>query len=156
MAEETPQKPRRLWKVIFALSLAMNLAVVGLIAGVGLRSAGGKPPHTFEFGLGPIGQAMTKDQRREMGRQLRTNSDLREFGREQARRMLTGIVEALRAETFDADLLREAMMQADGRRATLQTTAREAFIAQIGEMSLDERSALADRLEEGVKQRRRH
>ena len=148
MAEDTPQKPKRLWKIIFAISLALNVAVLGLVAGIGLRSAGGKPPQSYEFGLGPIGQAMTKEQRRNVGRTLRSNADLHEFGRTRGKRMVSGIVDALRAETFDADALRSAMTGADERIAILQSAARDAFVTQVEAMPMDERAALADRLEE--------
>ena len=156
MAEPAIQKPRRLWKIVFAFSLALNLAVIGLVAGVGFRSAGGKPPQSFEFGLGPIGQALNKEQRRGIGRELRANANLRESGRPGPHGMVSAVIEILRADEFDPVALQVALDQPNERIKALQTAARAAFVAQVSEMSDEDRSAFADRIEESAKRRRRN
>ena len=156
MVEATSKKPRRLWKFAFALSLALNLAVVGLIAGVGLRSAGGKPPQAFEFGLGPIGQALSPEQRRSIARELRSNPDLRGSGRRGQNGMMGAVIEVLRSDNFDPAMLEAALDQPNDRMKSLQAAAKAAFIAHVSEMTEVDRLAFADRIEETTKRRRRN
>ena len=155
MADSSEQKPRRLWKVIFAVSLALNVAVIGVVAGVGFRFAGGKPPQAFEFGLGPIGMALTPEQRREIGRSLRRNPELRELGRSRSDGMIENVLEVLRAETFDPVALDQALAGARERARVLQSAAGAAFVAQVESMTPDERAAFADKLERASQQRRK-
>lgn len=152
MAEAKGKGPSRIWRIVLVLSLALNLAVVGLVVGVGLRAAGGKPPRSVEFGFGVIGQALTQEQRREIGRSLRADPSVRRAGRPN-RVMVEALIEVLRAPVVDEAQLTAALDGASRRAETLQTAARTAFVAQVLAMSDAERLALAERLE-GLSKRR--
>jgi len=59
------QQPRKLWRIVLVISLALNLAVVGVVGGFMVRSSGDKgPPRSFDVGLGPIGRALDREDRR--------------------------------------------------------------------------------------------
>lgn len=146
MVEKAPGKPGKFWKIVLVLSLALNLAVVGLVAGVGLRAAGGKPPRNVDFGFGPIGQALSQEQRRSIGLALRDNPEIRQGVRRGAQ-MIEGLVTALRAPVVDEGALLEALDFGSGRHRAMQDAAKAAFIEEVGRMSEAERLAFADRLE---------
>lgn len=155
MAEQKNPNPPKVWRVVLVLSLAFNIAIIGLVAGVGMRSIGGKPPQNFEFGLGPIGQALTQDQRREVGKRLRQNGEARRAGRGM-KEMVDMLVAALRAPTFDPAAVDAALSASADRASDLQTVAREAFIQELSNMTDAERQDFATRLEEMSPRRRRN
>lgn len=154
MANTEPKQPRKIWRIVLVLSLAMNLAVVGLVTGVGLRSANGKPPQNFELGIGPLGQAMTMDERRNVGVRVRNDSRMKEFGRRGGGRHIESVIEALRAEPYDGQALEAALTLSSQQLVSIQEVAREAFAAEVSMMTDAQRLALADRLEEVRKKRR--
>ena len=67
------QKPQRLWKVIFVISLALNMAVLGVVVGATWRFQGGGPhPAAKVLDSGSIYlRALDKKHRRELGRKMR-------------------------------------------------------------------------------------
>ena len=156
MANEKVQGPRKVWKFLFVLSLALNVAVIGLVVGVGYRFANGKPPQAFEFGLGPIGMALSPQQRREIGRSLRENANVRGMSRPRNDRMTAQVIDALRSEPFDKEVLQQALSSSRERAQLLQAAARDAFIAQVEAMSGDERAAFAERIENATKRRKQN
>lgn len=149
MADGVSQKPRRLWRVIFALSLALNLAVIGIVAGLGLRDMGrGQAPRGFDMALGPVGRALEPADRRAIGDALRDNPALRGDGRAETRQLTQDLVTVLRATPFERDDLADVVATASARADRIQAAARDALIARIAGMSDAERAALADRIAE--------
>ena len=67
------QKPRRLWKVIFVISLALNMAVLGVVVGATWRfQSNGPYPAAKVLDSGSIYlRALDKKHRRELGRKMR-------------------------------------------------------------------------------------
>jgi uncharacterized membrane protein len=150
MAEIDRQKPRRLWRVIFALSLAMNVAVVGVVAGLGAREKGrGVSPRGFDMALGPVGRALSGEDRRAIGEALRRDLAVSRGGRAQSRAMVDEMVAVLRSAPFDAGALAEVVAGASARSERVQSAARAALVLRISQMSDADRLALADRLEQG-------
>lgn len=147
MADTAPAKPRRLWRVVLALSLAMNLAVVGVVVGFGAREKGrGMSPRGFDMALGPIGRALDHDDRRAIGESLRRNPALRGGGRAQARETVNSLVAVLRATPFVEDDLAAVVASVNERSDQVQNAARAALVQRITEMTDVERTALADRI----------
>ena len=107
MTEDKDKKPGGLRPGLRALligSLALNLVIGGLMAGavLGNKQAGDRPPREGDV-LGAYTRALTKEDRREIGRSIR------EYHREQGgegklgpRKVLEDMLIALRAEPFDA------------------------------------------------------
>lgn len=149
MADTQHQKPRRAWRVIFAISLALNVAVVGLIAGVGLRDkVGGQAPRGFDMALGPIGQALRPEDRRAIGERMRQNPKLRGNNRAEIAAQVDAFVAALLAQPFSEDALIAVITDANGRVSRIQEEARTALVARITQMSEQERMDLAQRVSE--------
>jgi len=148
MAEDKlpPARPSRLWRTVLVVSLALNLAVVGVVVGSLLS---GKmrdgPPRSFDLGLGPVSRALEPQERRSIGRSLRQDGSLREFD---LRGRVDGMVTALKAEPFDADALRALMDEQAAGMAGIQAKAQAATIEQIIAMTPERRRAFADQLVE--------
>lgn len=137
-------RPSRLWRIVLVISLALNLAVVGLVAGSAATGRFGEgPPRSFDLGLGPMARALDKDERRAIGRVMRQDRALRDFN---LRGRVSGMVEALKAEPFEPDALRALMAEQASRVAQVQATAQSAFVDQIITMTPERRHAFADQL----------
>lgn len=144
--------PSRLWRGVLVVSLALNLAVMGLIGGalVSGRFADA-PPHRIDFGLGPVSRALARDDRRAIGRALRADSQLRG---QDLRDQMTAVAVALRAEPFDASVLQSLLDDQAMRLSTIQTRARVAVVDRVRAMSPAERLAFADRFEDELHRNR--
>lgn len=146
--------PGRGLKIALAVSLALNLAVVGSIAGFALR--GGPDGHRSEamvvrdLNFGPFTDALTRDQRRAMLRDFAEKGPgLREM-RAQMRGDFDAVLQALRATPFDAGQFRAAIETQNARITERAGLGREALIARVVQMSDSERSEFLQRLEQVV------
>lgn len=138
----------RVTQVVLVVSLALNLAVLGLLGGAILRD--GPPRHHRPppdvAGAAPYTLALEPDQRRALWGELR-----REFRRPPRGGMAETYdraVALLREDPFDAEafaaLLEEQATAAEARRQTGQ----RALTNYIAGLPADARRAYADRLEE--------
>lgn len=143
-APKTRAKPGRLWRIVLVCSLALNLAVAGLVIGsLAAGRLGDGPPRSFDLGIGPVARALTQQERRHIGHSLRQDRVLRGFdlhGR------VSNMVVALKAEPFDPDLLRSLLADQNARTAEVQSKAQAAFLDVILGMAPDRRRAFADQL----------
>ncbi|OAN69815.1 hypothetical protein A8B78_21455 [Jannaschia sp. EhC01] len=148
--DNTPRKGRWL-KIALAASLALNLAVAGLIGGAILGADGGpdrtgSSPALRALGLSPFERALSRADRAELrGRIESTGLELREERREIGHALRT-VERALRAEPFDRATVEEAFARSRTVVVSLQETGHDALLDQIETMSADERIALADGL----------
>lgn len=146
MADETKTGPSRVWRVVLVLSLALNLAVVGMIIGASVSGRfGDRPPRSFDFGLGPVARALEPRERRQIGLAMRRDGALRDMD---LRGNAAAMIAALRADPFDAGALRDLMAAQAGQVAALQRNAQAALVDQISAMSPERRATFADRLQE--------
>ena len=150
MASDPKSSAFRFWRVLLVISLAMNVAVIGLVAGFAWRKDRVGPPHGISLTLGPIGSALSREDRRELVEDLRADPRLRPHRRGDD---LDAILAALRADPFDRATLQGAMSAMTARKDRLQEAAREALIERVTLMSDADRIAFADRLERGFKRR---
>lgn len=146
MVDVSKTGPSRVWRVVLVLSLAMNLAVVGLVVGASVSGRfGDRPPRSFDFGLGPVARALEPRERRQIGLAMRRDGALRDMD---LRGNAAAMIAALRADPFDAGQLQDLMVAQAGQMAMLQRNAQAALLDQISAMSPDRRAAFADRLQE--------
>lgn len=145
--------PRKLWRIVLVLSLALNLAIVGIVAGAAVSGRLGKgPPRAFDMGLGPVARALDPAARRAIGAALRDDRDLRGLD---MRAQFAAMMIALRRDPFDRDALQDVMIRQSERMMALQGKARDALIDQIDRMTPEERARFADRLENELRRPRR-
>lgn len=145
--DNVPQKTRRIWRVVLVISLALNIAVAGVLTGTALSGRGKDgPPARMTFAFGPLGRILDGKDRRAISEQMRRNGP-RPLTRGQMNRRLATLADALRADPFDPagfavmlDGLRDRTMQ-------VQENAQGAFVAHLAGLTPERRAALADRLE---------
>jgi len=134
-------------KVLLAVSLGINLAIAGFVAGIALRGPAplrGEGPG-MSYAL-PYVVALERETRRAVLGAVRNAEELpsRRARRAKFDEMLT----ALRAEPFDRGAVLDVLRaQADGV-ARVQTVAQTAWLEQVEAMSLEERRAYADAVED--------
>lgn len=152
MNESKPKLSRRL-KVILGVSLALNLAVVGLFAGTALRhGAGGAPGGVRSAGFGAYGLpymiAFPKEQRRRMIETVKSDRNAQMPNREARRALYNDVLSAIRAVPFDPDNLSVALNVQGDTAIRVQQTAQAAWLDVIAQMSDAERSAYAAAVED--------
>jgi uncharacterized membrane protein len=155
---DTTKAGMRGWiKLVFGLSLALNLLVVGAVAGVALRHGGFDRAHHGAHPAmvgGPLTRALSDADKRAVARDMRRvyRAEGR-GGRAAYGSALREFVSLLRAETFDADQARdqlELMRSMMGQRVAL---GQQVLIAHLGDMEPSVRAEFAERLEEAMKRR---
>ena len=147
MADEQVQKPRRVWRAVLVVSLALNVAVAGIVIGTLSRDrVAGKPPRAFELSIGPIGEALDRRDRIAIARALRNDPQLERPRRGEVRERVERVQALLRADELDAAALESELLQARDRADQIARAAISAFVAQISQMSVEDRQAFAERL----------
>lgn len=148
-------KPKRWWRVVFGLSLALNLLVIGAVASFvlqGPKSRGG-PPGPRDVSA-PYVITLERADKRALRRDMRARLPARDEARAAHAADYAAFAELLRAEEFDASAataLIDGQMQ---RAARAQTLGRTLMLERIADMSQSARSAYADRLESWLKNRK--
>ncbi len=152
MTTETTVSVRRspLWiRILLGVSLALNLAIAGLVVGAGLRLIGpyGPPaPHTFG---GALIRALPHDDRREIGFRARDSLGPRpDYGAGAAK-----LITALRITPFDAAAVEVILNAQSVGRAAWSKALQDSWLIHVSDMSENERLGYAQRLEEAEKKR---
>ncbi|MCG6882962.1 MAG: periplasmic heavy metal sensor [Silicimonas sp.] len=164
MTNETPtdpKKPRRWLMPALLVSAALNLLIVGIVAGAllspdGPRRRGGEDERAVRGVLGePFFRALPARQRREMVREIVGNRDAFREGREALRTRFESFLGALRAETFDREAAAALLGQQRQAAIRRQEQGEALLLDRLEGMTRDERAAYADALEERLKGFRR-
>ena len=137
-------------RIALAVSVALNLLVVGIIGGAMLRDGPrGRMMGDLEFG--PFTQALTRDDRAALRQAfVQRMPEMRDM-REQMRGDFAGLLAALRAEPFDAEVLRGLMAAQSDRMAERLAIGQELLVERVEAMTPEARAAFADRLEDGLR-----
>lgn len=140
--------PSRALRRLLLASLAANLLVAGFVAGDVIVDAFDKRPHEIEMSLGPIARALGEEDRKAVLADLRNNPVMAGFHHGTADINISGVVQALRANPFDAASFRGLLADQATKIAEAQNALREALVARLASMSPADRAELADRLAE--------
>ena len=139
-------------RIALALSVAVNLAVLGLVAGVMLRDGPGmRGAMVRDLGFGPYTEALRPEDRKELRRALFEKApEIRETRRLMHEDM-QALLGLLRAEPFDGAAFRNRM-EAQHERMEHQLQLGQNLLQDfLAAMPADERRAFADRLEAGLR-----
>lgn len=149
MADHGKTRPSRLWRGVLVVSLALNLAVVGVVGGAMVAGRfGDHPSPRIDFGVGPLARALPDDERRAIGRALRQDSSLRGHD---FRGQMAAVAAALRADPYDPAVTEALIAQQAERLSRVQAQARMAVLDRIAAMSPERRHAFADRLDKDLR-----
>jgi len=153
--ETSPERPRRRWPtVLLALSLTLNLAVLGVVAGAHFRQARdirhfSTPDHSMmrSTGFGPFFDAMPREARNRMGPALTERQDIFAPDRRILAAELRDMLAVIRAEPFEPGALETVLIAQQARASARIEAGRAVLIEQIATMSPRERRAFADQIE---------
>lgn len=137
-------------RLLLFTSLALNLAVAGLVAGFVLRAPFDGPPPRPDRVAGALTFALSDQDRREIGRSV--FRELRNDGVERRSRRddYARILGALRAEPFDVGEVESVLSAQLQDSLRFQSAGQRALLDHVAGMSAEDRRAFADRLEEGL------
>jgi uncharacterized membrane protein len=154
VATQPPSGPSgsRWLKLALIVSVALNLAVAGLVLGAWLGDGPRKGlPRDMSFG--PFSEALSDQDRRALRKGLMERMGEFRTSREAARIEFAGLLAALRADPFDPAALKAALAAIETRNAERLELGRSLIETRLVEMSTAERQAFADRLESGLRRR---
>jgi len=153
---ETPKRRRWVMPLLFT-SLAVNLLIIGLVAGAflspdGPRKPGNENQRAIRGVLGePFFQALPRDERRAMVRDIIGNRDQFREGRDALRQRVESFLAELRSESFDRTEVERLLGQQRDAALRRQNFGETLLLDRLEAMTAAERSAYADALEARLK-----
>lgn len=152
----TPKKRRWLMPLLFA-SLAVNLLVVGLVVGWSFsdgRSDRTKGPIRGVLGE-PFVRALPESARQSIRQDIIQERGRIKESRDALRERFQAFLTALRSDPFVPDEVTRLLKEQRQVGITRQEFGEELLLRRLSEMSVEERSAYADRLEKSLKSLKR-
>ena len=153
---QTPPRKRPWMKIALGLSLALNLAVAGLMVGGALREhrGGARPDMVRELNFGPFTKALSEEDRRALRADFFAKAPEFRQTRALMRGDMQAILAALRADPFDPVALRSAIANQNARIGRQIQLGQDLIVVRIEAMTPQARAAFADRLEDDRLRRR--
>ncbi|MGC9369235.1 MAG: periplasmic heavy metal sensor [Paracoccaceae bacterium] len=151
-AAETRNAPSGRWvKLALVLSLAVNLLVVGLVAGTGLNRLHDHdrhhPPGGELIDYGPYARALSPEGRDRLRAAFRARRPEFRANREALRAGFAELLAALRATPYDPGRAAAVLEAQQGRVEAQTALVRGLLLEHLAGLSDAERAAFADRLE---------
>ncbi|MGC8201886.1 periplasmic heavy metal sensor [Aliiroseovarius sp. PTFE2010] len=150
MADATqPKRKFHVWRVLTVVSLAINLLIIGLVAGAAYRFKEAPPPRDLaarDVGYGAFIAAFEREDRRDLGRAYRAHMPDRKQVRQEMDRQNDALLAVLRADPFQPEALEALLNQRQSRLNAMQMQGQELLLNQIRDMDPDARKDYADRL----------
>ncbi|MEX0287355.1 MAG: periplasmic heavy metal sensor [Paracoccaceae bacterium] len=150
MNSQSPTRRSPLWmRILLGVSLALNLATIGIVTGAAYRILGpGGPPHPPSFG-GAVIRSLPHDERKALVAEARKSVN----GQSARREGLAPLVTALRADPFDVEAITALLQSQRNRQAAWAEAMQGAWLTRVSAMSAEERAAYADKIEEAEARR---
>ena len=149
----TKAPQNRILRWVLVASLAVNLLVVGVVAGSFAKTGNG-PRGGADLGVGPFVRALDADGRREVLRELRSNRQVSGEFRNLHRQGFREIIEVLNTEPFDPEAMQALFESQRGQTQAIQAAGQQALLEHLTDMTPEERAAFATRFETEIKRPR--
>ena len=150
MSASTDLKPRNLWKILFGISLALNLLIVGALGGAMLRV--GKGPVVKHRASGNLYmRALNFEDKKALRKELFKNKDSPKVIRAKEHSSYSSAVKILRKYPFDRKAFEDLLDQQTKYSKSRPTLARAVLITQIENMTKKERLIYSKRLEDLIR-----
>lgn len=151
----SPKRPVSWGRVALVISLALNLAVVGLIAGAAVRGGGpaqrgeerARTMQTRDFGFAPYIAAFSDDERRTVGRAFLKQAGKPAEARRAIQSSFEAVISALQADPFDADGFKALLLAQQKDLASRQSIGASVLADHLAGMAPADRAAYADKLD---------
>ena len=149
MSASTDLKPRNLWKILFGISLALNLLIVGALGGAMLRV--GKGPVVKHRASGNLYmRALNFEDKKALRKELFKNKDSPKVIRAKEHSSYSSAVKILKKDPFDRKAFEDLLDEQTTHSKSKPSSARAALVAQIANMTKEERLVYSQRLEDLV------
>lgn len=155
VTETAAKPPRNRWRLAFFGLLALNLAMMGMVAGAVMRDGGPRERMIKDLAFGPFTEALSPEDRKELRQGFLAKLPDFRADRLAMRADALVLLGALRAEPYDPAALRAALDQVQGRMQARVAVGRDLLLERIDAMDPAGRQAFADRLEEGLRHGRK-
>ncbi len=154
MATSTKFKSRNLWKILFGISLGLNLLIVGAIGGAMIRMSKGPAANHRGSGLLYM-RALNFEDKKLLRKEIFKNKDnhKREVAKEH--RFYTSAITILKRHPFDQNAFETLLDEQKKYANSRQRLARIALVKHIGNMTKQERIIYAKRLENLINRKRK-
>ncbi|MDV4166927.1 periplasmic heavy metal sensor [Rhodovulum sp. FJ3] len=150
---DTPTKSKRfsVTRIVLVISLAVNVAVAGLVIGAvlkhGPRDHDRRPPKSEILSYGPYTSALTEEDREVLlERLVDAQGEIRD-NRRAVKADFKRLLNAVRAEPYDPAATAAIMAEQQARVQKQIDLVSRVLLEQLTEMSAEEREEFADRLE---------
>jgi len=152
-AVETTNRMSRVWRIVLVISLALNLLVVGLVAGAFLRGEDERPgrrppPFGSEIGLAPILQILEPEDRRALGREVFRDLRRNPERRTEMRARLAAVATLLRQDVVDQSALEAIFAEHSDEVVVRHQRVQRVLAETLAGKTPEERAVLASRLED--------
>ena len=149
MADPTDFKQRNLWKILFGISLAINLLIIGALGGA--LSRAGKGPMIHHRASGSLYmRALNFEDKKTLRKKLFRNKDSRKIIRAKEHSSYSSAVKILKKDPFDRKAFEDLLDEQTTHSKSKPSSARAALVAQIANMTKEERLVYSQRLEDLV------
>lgn len=137
-------------RIALAVSVALNLAFLGMAAGLALR---GGPPERMvrDLDFGPFGEAFSREDRKALRDGFFERAgDVRAM-RDEMRADMAALLAVLRSEPLDRAALQDLLARQNARLSERLELGQTLVAERIAAMGPAERAAFADRLEQALR-----
>lgn len=150
---DTPIRRRPWGKIVLAVSLGLNLLIVGMFLSAFLfgHARHERGPGLRDLGFGPYVAALTRADRLALAGELRREGGPFREQRRAMRAQFEAFLAALEASPYDHDAVTGIVERQQGQVFESQRLARSVLLAHIAQMSDAERAAYAEALRREVR-----
>ena len=149
MSDPTDLKQRNLWKILFGISLAINLLIIGALGGA--LSRAGKGPMIQHRASGSLYmRALSFEDKKALRKKLFRNKDSRKIIRAKEHSSYSSAIKILKKDPFDRKAFEDLLDEQTRYSKSKPSSARAALVAQIANMTKEERLVYSQRLEDLV------
>lgn len=134
-------------RIALGISVALNLLIVGLVAGAVLREGDPRARVVRDLDFGPFTEALSPRDREALRRDFVQRAPELRAVRREMRADLENVLAVLRSEPFDGAALASVMENQKGRMARRVDLGQELLLDRLAAMTPVERAEFADRLE---------
>ena len=149
MTDSANPKRRNHWKILFGISLALNLLIVGALGGTFMRKGKGPTANHLASGFLYMRALNFKD-KRALRKEILRNNDGRKLVKDRNQASFNSAVSILKTHPFDRGAF-ESLLDEQAKHAKLrQDSARIALVNHIENMTKEERRIYAQRLKDFI------
>ena len=149
MTESTNPKSRNRWKILFVISVGLNLLIIGALGGVLIRK--GKAPMVHLLASGRLYmQALDFRDKKALRNEILGDKDGRELVKAQNYASFRSAVDILKKHPFNRSAFENLLDEQAKLTQSRRGLARESLVAHIEKMTKEERENYALRLKELV------